>query len=228
MMIALEVRLDPGLKTYWRVPGETGIPLQLDFAASTGIADPHIFWPLPQREVTGGYTDHVYYDEVSFPVELTITDETPLISVDILMGVCSDICVPVSSHAELQPQTGSRDIASDIAIKQAMANVPIDWSGAESPLGAAAYDDATNMLVISEVSEDLDLSSLIASTADASIIFAAPQKSPKPGVISFERLGWGEMSDLAGDWVSLVFQTPAGPFRVERQIVGIDQSPASE
>lgn len=228
LLIALEVRLDPGLKTYWRVPGETGIPLQLDFSASTGISDPRIYWPLPTRELTGGYTDHVYYGEVTFPVQLTVTNDNPLISIDIIMGVCSEICVPVSSHAEIQPQTGHRDIASDIAIRQAMANVPIDWSEGEPPLGTAAYNDESDLLVVAGVSEELDLSALIASMADASIIFAAPQKSPKPGVISFERLGWGEMSDLAGEWVSLVFQTPSGPFRVERQLVGIDQLPASE
>lgn len=228
LLIALEVRLDPGLKTYWRVPGETGIPLQLDFSGSTGVSDPVIFWPLPKREVTGGYTDHVYYEEVTFPVQLTVSGTTPLISVDILMGVCSDICVPVSSYAELQPHTGRRDIASDIAIKQAMASVPIDWTGDQTIMGTAAYDDQADVLVLGGVSDDLDLDTLIASTADASIIFAAPQKSPKPGVVSFERLGWGELADLTGEWVSLIFQTSSGPFRVERQIVGIDQLPISE
>lgn len=228
MLIALEVRLQPGLKTYWRVPGETGIPLQLDFAASSGVSDHEMLWPIPMREVTAGFTDHVYYGEVSFPVRLKLTGDTPVIDVSLMMGVCSEICVPVSSDIVLKPQLGKRDTASDLAIKQALANIPIAWADPDQPLGEVAYDAKSNRLVVEGVSDTLDLTSLIASSADTSIVFGTPQKSPKPGLVTIARLGWGDLSDLTGQTISLIFQSTSGPFQVERTLVGIEQLPDSD
>lgn len=228
MMVALDVRLDPGIKTYWRVPGETGIPVQLDFAGSSGVTESEILWPLPIREQADGYTDHVYYGDVTFPIRLTLAGDDAHLNVAILMGVCSDICVPVSSTLDLTPAIGTRDIASDISIRQALASVPLVWTNGPAPIGNATYDANSNNLILADVSENFDLAKLIASTADPSIVFAAPQKSPNTGLITLERLGWGELSDLTGETVSLVFQSTSGPYLVERVMAGIEQEPRSD
>ena len=46
-MAALHLTLSPGWKTYWRVPGEAGIPPLFDIAASTNIAALAVHWPTP-------------------------------------------------------------------------------------------------------------------------------------------------------------------------------------
>ncbi|HUR43277.1 MAG TPA: protein-disulfide reductase DsbD domain-containing protein, partial [Aestuariivirga sp.] len=43
------IDLEEGWKTYWRMPGEAGIPPQFDWTKSAGISGVEIFYPLPQR-----------------------------------------------------------------------------------------------------------------------------------------------------------------------------------
>ena len=65
------VDLDEGWKTYWRMPGEAGIPPQFDWSASDGVAGVEVLYPLPGRlhDLSGetiGYERHVV-----FPVFVT-------------------------------------------------------------------------------------------------------------------------------------------------------------
>src|SRR3569833_2163593 len=56
----LELDLPAGTHTYWRIPGETGIPAEFDFAGSTGLGAPVIDWPYPEIDHTGGYLGYIY------------------------------------------------------------------------------------------------------------------------------------------------------------------------
>ena len=50
----IEIRLDQGWKTYWRYPGDSGIPPQFDFSASENVKAVTVLWPAPQRFDDGG------------------------------------------------------------------------------------------------------------------------------------------------------------------------------
>src|SRR5262249_31521832 len=45
----LEIKLDPGWKTYWRYPGDSGVPPVFDFASSENVKSVTVLWPAPQR-----------------------------------------------------------------------------------------------------------------------------------------------------------------------------------
>ena len=49
----IEIRLDPGWKTYWRYPGDSGVPPTLDFAGSENVKSVTALWPAPQRFADG-------------------------------------------------------------------------------------------------------------------------------------------------------------------------------
>jgi DsbC/DsbD-like thiol-disulfide interchange protein len=65
---AIELDMPQGMKTYWRVPGETGIATELDLTGSAGIVGHRFFWPYPQVEQKGVYTDFVYYGPLVIPL----------------------------------------------------------------------------------------------------------------------------------------------------------------
>src|SRR5262245_13932611 len=67
-MAAIEIDMPQNMKTYWRVPGESGIATELDFTGSTGIAGHRFYWPYPEVETKNGYTDFVYYGPMVIPV----------------------------------------------------------------------------------------------------------------------------------------------------------------
>src|SRR5580700_5324870 len=61
----VEIRLDPGWKTYWREPGDSGVPPTLDFSGSQNVNSVKVLWPAPERFPDGaggnsiGYVGHI-------------------------------------------------------------------------------------------------------------------------------------------------------------------------
>jgi DsbC/DsbD-like thiol-disulfide interchange protein len=97
-MVALDLQLAPGWKTYWRAPGEAGIPPSFDWSGSDNIASVAFHWPVPQVFDLNGYRTLAFQDELVLPIEITPVDPARPIAVraDVLLGVCEDICVPVT------------------------------------------------------------------------------------------------------------------------------------
>lgn len=112
-MAAIRVQLAPGWKTYWRAPGDAGIPAQFDWRGSSNLAAVRLHWPVPEVFMAGGLTSIGYKDQLVLPVELTPRDPaTPIaLTARIDMGVCEDICVPVSTAvaATLPTEATHRD-----------------------------------------------------------------------------------------------------------------------
>jgi DsbC/DsbD-like thiol-disulfide interchange protein len=120
----LKITLAPGWKTYWRAPGDAGIPPVFSFTGSqniTGIA-PH--WPVPDVFDSAGLQTIGYHDSVVFPltVHSDDTNQPMQISGQIDIGICEEICIPVSLDFDaLLPADGSRDSA----ITAALVNRPM-------------------------------------------------------------------------------------------------------
>ncbi len=110
-MAAFRVRLAPGWKTYWRAPGDAGIPPMLDLAGSVNVAGVALSWPVPDVFETAGMRSIGYYDQVVLPVEITARGPGEMRLTGTLdIGVCDEICVPVRlSFDAAIPQGGARD-----------------------------------------------------------------------------------------------------------------------
>jgi DsbC/DsbD-like thiol-disulfide interchange protein len=123
-MAGLRVTLRPGWKTYWRAPGDAGIPPQFSWNGSQNIATAQYHWPTPDVFDQGGMQSIGYHDSLILPIELTRADPSAPIQMsgEIIIGVCEDICVPVTLPfaAEL-PNDGRRDGA----ITASLLNQPI-------------------------------------------------------------------------------------------------------
>ena len=66
--LGLQFVLKPGWKTYWRSPGDAGVPVTLDWSGSTNLAGAEISWPVPRRFSLFGLDTFGYEDEVVFPI----------------------------------------------------------------------------------------------------------------------------------------------------------------
>ncbi|WP_380054873.1 protein-disulfide reductase DsbD domain-containing protein [Falsihalocynthiibacter sp. SS001] len=138
---ALRIMLAPDWVTYWRIPGDAGIPPQLDLQDSNSISGASLSWPRPTAEVKNGLRSFVYYDEVIVPLTLSISAEAQdvPISGQINIGVCQDVCIPtvIKFNAILPAQK----TAPDPKIAAALANGPrkgsarIECQFAPSPEG---------------------------------------------------------------------------------------------
>jgi len=122
-LAGIEITLDSGFKTYWRNPGESGLPPSFDWSASENVANVEVQWPAPKRHEDAAGIASVYSPEVILPVMVKPKDaERPVkLALTIDYGVCKDICIP--AHAELNlPLSDPGSDRSDI--QEAMAKVP--------------------------------------------------------------------------------------------------------
>lgn len=97
-MAAIHLRLAPGWKTYWRAPGDAGIPPAFDWSGSQNLGAVTLHWPRPEVFTLNGMTTIGYDAEVVLPVELHPRDPARPLQVEarIDLGVCRDICVPAT------------------------------------------------------------------------------------------------------------------------------------
>lgn len=216
-LIGLEIDMPASTKTYWRVPGETGLPTEIDIEGSSGVVGHQILWPYPVRDQTEDYLDYVYYGPVVLPIELQLDGSAAQLELAAVLGVCSDICIPVQARFSLPLTDAEVDRPNGLRIRQALANSPIPWQGDPQPVGDAEYLPETQMLAV-HVGSDLDPASLIAATADGQPLFGAPQKSPQPDLVLMPVLEQDEGADLVGRDVQLTFMTGMGAFEVTRTI----------
>ncbi|MEC7761378.1 MAG: protein-disulfide reductase DsbD domain-containing protein [Pseudomonadota bacterium] len=98
-MAALSIDLSDGWKTYWRAPGEGGIPPEIDWSQSSNVAGVRFHWPVPEVISSGGMTTIGYKHDLVLPVELipARAGEPMHIDADVLVGICEEICVPLEA-----------------------------------------------------------------------------------------------------------------------------------
>ncbi len=212
-LAGLELDMPAGTNTYWRTPGETGIPTEFDFSASSGVVDPMVHWPYPQIDRSRGYMDYAYYGPVVLPFEFGAEAGPAVLDVAVTLGICSDICVPATAKLTLPLDFATPDAAQAIRLDQAMATTPILWDQPGKPFGSveAGLDGSLHLL---SPNAAIDPQSVIAALDDPAILFEAPQKSPDGALWTLRPLGGADEKELEGSSVQLTFETPEGPYAV--------------
>lgn len=217
-LIGLELDMPADHKTYWAVPGETGIPTSIDLAGSEGLGPHEMLWPYPTAELIEGYLDYVYHGPTVLPVRVATEGDRAHLRADVTMGICSDICVPAMASFELPLDFGAPDAAHGLRLAQAVALVPIPWDGASSPFGDVTFDRAGELLEVAVLAPEIDATSVIADAGPRGPLFGTPQKSREENLVHLPLLGGAENGLAEGLAVTLTFQTPRGPYRLERTV----------
>jgi DsbC/DsbD-like thiol-disulfide interchange protein len=137
-LAGLEIRLDEGWKTYWRSPGDAGIPPTFDWSKSQNLGSITVLWPAPQRIDDEGGSSAVYKNDTILPLKLTAADPSKPIELRLALdyAICHDICVPAKGEASLTlvpSPTDEGEGADDIAAAARRVPVPLAF-GAQAPL----------------------------------------------------------------------------------------------
>ena len=99
---AINIKLEEGWKTYWRVPGIGGIAPILNWEKSKNIKNISLIWPKPNIYNEYGLQTIGYKDELLLPIQIQPIDKKQPIhlSITIDFGICSDVCVPIQTTVE--------------------------------------------------------------------------------------------------------------------------------
>lgn len=122
-MAALEIVLEPGWKTYWRSPGETGIPPEFDWQGAMGPVSVH--WPAPEVFHTAGMRSIGYSDRLVLPFSVAPTAAGPAgaLAAQVSFGLCHDVCVPVTVPLAAQAAGAEPDPVIEAALAAQPATV---------------------------------------------------------------------------------------------------------
>lgn len=118
-------QLQRGWKTYWRSPGDSGVPPRFDFSKSDNVEAVTVLWPAPLKfdDGAGGHSIG-YHDQIVLPLRIVAkaADKPVTLRADINYAVCEKLCIPVEAKAEL----GFNSVASteDAALFAALDTVP--------------------------------------------------------------------------------------------------------
>jgi DsbC/DsbD-like thiol-disulfide interchange protein len=194
----IEMRLAPGWKTYWRYPGDSGIPPRFDFAKSRNVKSVAVRWEAPQRLADESGTSIGYKHDVIFPLDVVPEDRNKPVTLSLTIdyGVCEKICVPVDANAELMlgGEPGEQDkriAASDARVPRAAA------LGDDGALSIRAVKREGSRIVVDvayPAGEDVDLFAE-GPTAD----WALPVPSPLAGAPDGQQRFTFELDGLPRD-----------------------------
>lgn len=121
----IEIKLNPNWKTYWRYPGDSGVPPAFDFSKSENVKAVTVLFPAPARFSDGAGGHSIGYKAgVLLPVHVVPNDpkRPAVLRVKFDYAVCEKLCVPADANLELK-LTGTQN-TNDSAVSAAEAQVP--------------------------------------------------------------------------------------------------------
>ena len=189
-------QLQPGWKTYWRTPGDSGVPPRFDFSKSENVEAVTVLWPAPMifDDGAGGHSLG-YHDQIVLPLRIVTknADKPVTLRADINYAVCEKLCIPVEASAEL----AFTSVASteDSGLFAALDTVPKPASvGDPNPLSIRDVKrDGKSTVVVDVVSPDARVVNLFVEgpTPDWALPVPTLVEHSPPGVkrFSFELEG---------------------------------------
>jgi DsbC/DsbD-like thiol-disulfide interchange protein len=170
------VELDADWKTYWRNPGDAGIPPQFDWTGSTNVGSVEVSYPVPTRFRDASGEAIGYHDRVLFPISVKPVDpEKPVqLKLKMFFAVCQTVCIPANAELESVLKASS----SNRLISEALQRVPV--KNAEPNMVANPRFDTLDgkpalALTVSQLPVDIFVET------DSQTYFGKPRFDVKPG-----------------------------------------------
>jgi DsbC/DsbD-like thiol-disulfide interchange protein len=125
-LAGIEITLGEGWKTYWRTPGDAGVPPNFDWAGSTNVASVVVRYPAPSRLHEPGGETIGYKNSVVFPIEIVPKDASGPVDLALTLefGVCREICIPAEAKFSLALRPAGMAGSPAPAMLTALQRVP--------------------------------------------------------------------------------------------------------
>ena len=154
MRAGLEIKLQPGWKTYWRYPGDSGVPPRFDFSGSENFGSARVLYPAPHQFSDGSGTAIGYTGSVILPLQ--ISPRTPgkpvRLRVKFDYAVCEKLCVPVEGRAELTLGAAKGDF--DAILVAAEKSVPQPAKASDIGLAVRRVTGGLKPLVMVDIAAE--------------------------------------------------------------------------
>ncbi len=157
IILGIEIALDEGWHTYWRSPGDAGIPPRVEWKGlgdkeASNVAKAELLFPAPTRYSVMGMETIGYSKHVLFPVkaELMEAGKPARIKAAVEILVCGTLCLPKRFDLELAlPSGNSAHGAEAAALSEALAKVPSAAANGEDSISIDAIEAESDGVKVS-------------------------------------------------------------------------------
>lgn len=207
---ALHIELKPGWKTYWRDPGASGVPPQIDVAKAINVTKAELSYPAPGRH-DDGYGGWAGYDRtVALPVKFTLEKphEKAVIDAGVFLGICQTICIPLQAQLKVDPTEDAGNAEDAELVKAALASLPQKSSDS---FGAKTLPGGKDRLVVEAIAPGDSKSVDLFVAGEQGYLFGAPTRAEKDGKLVFSIPILNRPSKAAqGGGLPYTLTTPSG------------------
>jgi DsbC/DsbD-like thiol-disulfide interchange protein len=143
----IEIKLQPGWKTYWRYPGDSGVPPRFDFSGSENLGRAKVLYPAPHLFTDEAGNSLGYKDGVILPLQVSRKDPGKPVRLRVKLdyAVCEKLCIPAVGQAELTLGAGDSTLDAELAASE--ARVPKEIAAADIGLTARRVNGGLKPLV---------------------------------------------------------------------------------
>jgi DsbC/DsbD-like thiol-disulfide interchange protein len=126
ILALLQIEPKPGWKTYWRDPGDAGMPPQLDFTGSTNLVLRSVSFPVPEIGQDDGGRFVGYHHPVSLVVEFAkpLPDAPSTVNLNAIVGICEKVCLPFLASFSVPLKPGQPESEEFVQLQMAHAALP--------------------------------------------------------------------------------------------------------
>ena len=146
-LAGVEIRLAPHNLTYWKLPGDAGVPPVFSFEGSKNLKSAQPLYPAPRRFPEAGGEAFGYMDEVLFPLWITPTDPTKPVNVRLKLdyATCDKICIPARAELSLDLAPGAGRSEDSTLLQAWMGRIPRPAGDPAAPRPLLTPDDKPNV-----------------------------------------------------------------------------------
>ena len=107
LWLGVELTMKEHWHTYWKNPGDSGMPTMASWDLPEGFSVSEFHWPAPERLILEGLVTYGYEDEAVLQVKLQTSADIPVgetitISAQVDWLECKDVCLPGREEVEIQ------------------------------------------------------------------------------------------------------------------------------
>jgi DsbC/DsbD-like thiol-disulfide interchange protein len=125
-LAGVEIVLEPHVKTYWRTPGDAGLPPVFYWDGSDNLNHVEVLWPLPALIPDPAGMIFGYEDHIIFPLAVTPKDPAKPVHLALTLdyAVCGTLCVPMQGKVIADLSPSATDTPERLKIMEFLKNVP--------------------------------------------------------------------------------------------------------
>ena len=183
---ALQIEPNAGWITYWREPGDSGIPPQVGVMPGSDFKLESISYPVPVRIDNGPVRDVGYEQKVTFPLVFSgPVAAGGRLEASAFIGICKNICIPFQAHftVDVSPQT---DMGDGLILAEAKAALPEPPSRDFSVTGFSLNDDHSTLHLDLAVPKTDENPQLFVTGPEGTLFLDYTVVESAPGTLSVE------------------------------------------